>query len=144
MENNGTVRNMCLSMSVCYCWTHDRANLRKVVKEVYQLQRFFSGIGGTLCLTTLSIIFSSKFLITEPREMLSRCERQRTESHLRTRREAWHLAVTCSQRMNQKCKFNLVKDIIISVLGNLWIKKRTSERTCTIYSFVCPTLGFTF
>lgn len=86
----------------------------------------------------------SKFIITESMKMLSLSIRQKIESYLRTKCEACHIAVMCSQGMNPKCKFNLVKDVIISVLDIGWSKEKTSERTCTIYSMLCPTLGLTF
>lgn len=76
--------------------------------------------------------------------MLSLSERQITESYLSTKHEVWHLAVTCSQGMNQKCTFNPVKDVTISVLDIVWSKKGTSERTHTIYSMLYSTLGLTF
>lgn len=72
--------------------------------------------------------------------MLSLSERQIIGSYLSTKHEASHLAVTCSQGMNQKCKFNPVKDVTISVLDIVRSKKGTSERTHTIYSMLYPTL----
>lgn len=85
-----------------------------------------------------------KFLITEPMKMLSLSVKQKIESHLRTKCEACHIAVMCSQGMNKKCKFNLVKDVIVSELDIGWSKETTSERTCTIYWMLRPTLGLTF
>lgn len=86
----------------------------------------------------------SKLIITEPMKMLSLSVKQKIESYLRSKCEACHIAVMCSQGMNQNCKFNLVKDVIISVLDIGWSKVKTSERTCTIYLTLCPTLGLTF
>lgn len=76
--------------------------------------------------------------------MLSLSVKQKIESHLRTKCEARHIAVMCSQGMNKKCKFNLVKEVIISVLDIGGSKEKTSERTHTIYSTLCSTLGLTF
>lgn len=74
----------------------------------------------------------SKFIITESMKMLSLSIRQKIESYLRTKCEACHIAVMCSQGMNPKYKFNLVKDVIISVLDIGWSdgakKKPLKER----------------
>jgi len=72
--------------------------------------------------------------------MLSLSDRQRTESHLRTKCEAWHLAVACSEGMNQKCKFKLVKDVIISVLDILWSKTKPLREHVQFIQCCAPSL----